>query len=210
MAGSTGDGSPLPCPVTESPTIAERKAGLRKEIRVALAAMTPEVRAQDSTRIREAIQASDDWAAAERILGFVPLATEPDLLPLLRVAAGAGKTVCVPRWDPASGTYEAAQLPEREGFQPGPYGVLEPCAFLPSLALERLDLILVPGLAFDRHGWRLGRGRGFYDRLLRQAVSARRWGVAFDRQVVDSVPNEPHDVNVHILVTPRFCWSATD
>jgi 5-formyltetrahydrofolate cyclo-ligase len=196
--------------VNESLTIAERKAGLRKEIRQGLSTLGPEVRAQDSARIRENIQASDEWALAERVLGFVPLASEPDLLPLLRLAAGAGKAVCVPRWDPASGTYEAAQLPEREGLQPGPYGVLEPCAFLPSLALERLDLILVPGLAFDRHGWRLGRGRGFYDRLLRQAVSARRWGVAFDLQIVESVPNEPHDVNVHILVTPRFRRTATD
>jgi 5-formyltetrahydrofolate cyclo-ligase len=196
--------------VTESLTIAERKAGLRKNLRQALTTLTPELKAQDSARIRETIQASDGWAAAQRILGFVPLASEPDLMPLLRSAASAGKSVCVPRWDPASGTYEAALLPAHEGLQPGPYGVLEPDAFLPSLALERLDLILVPGLAFDRHGWRLGRGRGFYDRLLRQAVSARRWGVAFDLQIVESVPNEPHDVNVHIVVTPRSGCTATD
>jgi len=209
MAGPIG-GRPIgSAAMTEPLAIAELKARLRKEMRQGLSALAPETRRRDSARICHEIQASSAWDSAERILGFVPLASEPALLPLLRAASAAGRTVCVPRWSPASETYEAAVLREAEGLVPGPFAVLEPSPFLPALSLERLDLILVPGLAFDRHGWRLGRGRGFYDRLLRQAVSAHRWGVAFDLQIVDSVPHETHDVNVHTLVTPQLGLTAS-
>ncbi|MGE3311293.1 MAG: 5-formyltetrahydrofolate cyclo-ligase [Limisphaerales bacterium] len=183
------------------------KARLREEIRGRLALMSPETRRLDSSRICGTIEAEAAWSRASSVLGFVPMAREPDLLPLLRSAASAGRRVCVPRWNPTLQAYEAAELPSAEGLVPGAHGVLEPAAMFPAHPLERLDLVLVPGLAFDRHGSRLGRGRGFYDRLLRQASSASRWGVAFDPQIVDSVPSEPHDVKVHILVTPGLGWT---
>ena len=65
----------------------------------------------------------------------------------------------------------------------------------------RLDLVLVPGVAFDLHGRRLGRGRGYYDRLLSQ-VGGRTCGVAFDEQVVSEVPVEAHDVLLNCILTP--------
>lgn len=210
MAGPIGGRPHSPRTMTLETPVPERKALLRKEIRQRLAALSVEARARDSGRIREWIAAARPWHEADRILGFVPLASEPDLMPLLGAGSAAGRTVCVPRWNPQLETYEAALLPSDGRLVPGPFSVPEPAAHLPALPLERLDLILVPGLAFDRHGWRLGRGRGFYDRLLRHAVSARRWGIAFDTQVVESVPNEPHDVNVHILVTPQFGLTASE
>lgn len=210
MAGPIGGRPHSPGTMTLDRPVPEQKALLRKEIRQRLTGLSVEARTHDSGRIREWLAASRPWQEADRILGFVPMASEPDLMPLLRAASAAGRTVCVPRWNPQLETYEAASLPPDGGLVLGPFSVLEPAADLPALPLERLDLILVPGLAFDRHGWRLGRGRGFYDRLLRQAVSARRWGIAFDTQVVESVPNEPHDVNVHILVTPQLGLTASE
>ena len=69
------------------------------------------------------------------------------------------------------------------------------------MELNRLDLVLVPGVAFDLNGRRLGRGKGYYDRLLAE-FEGWTCGVAFDQQVVEAVPSEPHDMRLTCLVTP--------
>ena len=82
----------------------------------------------------------------------------------------------------------------------GPHKVWEPVVGGPEWDVNSLDGFLVPGLAFDRHGGRLGRGRGFYDRAL-STSSAPKWGVAYDRQVVPNVVMEAHDVKMTGLIT---------
>ena len=90
---------------------------------------------------------------------------------------------------------------------PGTYGILEPIVALRKDADRQVDpahvdLIVIPGVAFDRHGHRLGHGLGYYDRLLaRVADSTTLVALAFDCQVFDNVPHEPHDVAVDIIVT---------
>lgn len=89
----------------------------------------------------------------------------------------------------------------------GAYGILEPTDVLRDNATRRIepaavDLIVIPGVAFDRRGHRLGHGFGYYDRLLaRLADSTTLVALAFDCQVFDNVPHEPHDVAVDIIVT---------
>ena len=77
----------------------------------------------------------------------------------------------------------------------------EPAAHCAEVPLNRLDLVLVPGVAFDARGGRLGRGKGFYDRLL-AAVRGTKCGVAFDEQIVDAVPNGPLDIRLNCILTP--------
>lgn len=190
--------------------IHELKAALRREMRQKLAALDPAVRRRDSERLMAWIGGSEGWRSGTAVLAFVAQPSEPDLGPLLAHAVAEGRTVCVPRWHPESGGYEAAVLTGPDALEAGPFGVPEPGRSVPSVPWERLDLILVPGLAFDPLGWRLGRGRGYFDRILTQASSARRWGVAFDFQVVDHVPRESHDVNVHILATPQLGLTAAE
>lgn len=67
--------------------------------------------------------------------------------------------------------------------------------------LERINLIIVPGVAFDRKGNRMGRGRGFYDRMLKSTPNALKFGVAFDFQLLDDIPVEPHDVKMDRVIT---------
>lgn len=67
--------------------------------------------------------------------------------------------------------------------------------------LERVELIIVPGVAFDRSGNRMGRGRGFYDRLLKSTPNAKKFGVAYDFQILDKIPVEPHDVKMDRVVS---------
>jgi 5-formyltetrahydrofolate cyclo-ligase len=67
--------------------------------------------------------------------------------------------------------------------------------------LNQLDFLLVPGVAFDRSGRRLGRGKGFYDRLL-AGVTGMKCGVAWDEQIVHELPAEPHDIAMDLMLTP--------
>ena len=83
----------------------------------------------------------------------------------------------------------------------GQFGIREPSGHCIAVPPNRLDLILVPGVAFDSHGRRLGRGKGFYDQLL-ESVRGTTCGVAFDEQIVESVPVEPHDVHLNCILTP--------
>jgi 5-formyltetrahydrofolate cyclo-ligase len=72
------------------------------------------------------------------------------------------------------------------------------------MPLAKFDLVLVPGMAFDLHGDRLGRGRGFYDRLLAEA-SGVKCGVGYDFQLLEKIPAEPHDAKVDFIFTPSRC-----
>ena len=80
-------------------------------------------------------------------------------------------------------------------LQPGPFHLLEPAANSPEVPLQQIDAFICPGLAFDKSGGRLGRGRGFYDRLLAQArPGALKIGVCFEFQLVPNTYSEPHDI----------------
>ena len=130
------------------------------------------------------------WQTAQRVLFFAPLPEELDVWPLLSEALAGGKSVALPRFVAETKSYEACAIqdPERD-LQVGHFGIREPkraCARLPS---NRLDLILVPGVAFDLQGRRLGRGKGYYDRLLKD-LRGRTCGVAFDQQIVAEIPVE--------------------
>ena len=83
----------------------------------------------------------------------------------------------------------------------GKFGVREPAANCAEIPLNRFDLLLVPGMAFDLYGHRLGRGQGFYDRILAEA-SGIKCGVAYDFQLLELIPTEAHDAKVDFIFTP--------
>ena len=80
----------------------------------------------------------------------------------------------------------------------------EPAASCEEIPLDQFDLVLVPGVAFDLQGCRLGRGLGFYDRILAEA-SGIKCGVAYDFQLLEKIPVEPHDAKVDFIFTPSRC-----
>jgi 5-formyltetrahydrofolate cyclo-ligase len=166
------------------------------------AALSPTARDAAHATLRQQIVGNEHWQAATRVMLFAPLPDEPDVWPLLTTALAAGKTVALPRFDSASGGYVAAVIRNpAEEIMVGRFNVREPGAECETLPLNRLDLILVPGVAFDRQCRRLGRGKGFYDRLL-AAVTGSTCGVAYDHQLVDEIPTEPHDVPLNCILTP--------
>ena len=177
------------------------KSAWRRQMRERLRALPAEARATASRQLHLLLLAQPIWARANSVLCFAPLAGEPNITPIIDDALGANKVVALPRFDPGAGAYLAARIETRALCIPGQFGALEPAAGCPSIPLNQLDLVLVPGIAFDLAGRRLGRGKGFYDRLLAE-VRGHKCGVAFDEQIVAEVPEEPHDVRVDSILTP--------
>jgi len=177
------------------------KTELRVQTRALVRAVRPEERQGFSLKLREIVLAHEIWRYAQNVLLFTPLPDEPDITVLLEEAWRGGKTVTLPQTDPATGGYAASIVRNQGEMRPGRFGVPEPAAGCPVILLNQLDLVLVPGVAFDLLGGRLGRGKGFYDRLLAQ-VRGHKCGVAYDLQIVSSVPVEPHDIRVDSILTP--------
>ena len=182
--------------------ISQAKAVLRDQIRARLKTIPAATRVASSEQLCARLRENMVWHQARSVLLFAPLADEPDVWPLLAEALHAGKQVALPRFEAGKNTYAACQIRvPAEDLVSGQFGIREPNNSCPVMALNRLDLILVPGVAFDLHGRRLGRGRGFYDQLLAE-VRGHTCGVAFDEQMVADIPTEPHDIPLNCILTP--------
>jgi 5-formyltetrahydrofolate cyclo-ligase len=138
--------------------------------------------------------------ATKTLAGYLAVAGEVDLDELMGSLRGAGRTVCVPAFDPERGCYAMARVSDDTRYIAAPFGLREPEApvWIDPCAL---DCMIVPGVAFGADGGRVGHGGGHYDRML-SATAALRIGVAFDFQVFDEVPMEPHDIPMDCVVTP--------
>ena len=182
------------------------KADLRKSIRAALEKISPAVRAVESIELCERLEAQ--LRSARTILFFAPLPDELDVWPLMEKFLAARKTCALPYFDSATKDYSTRQVQNLSAdISTGYFGIREPVSNCPAIPLEKFDLILVPGVAFDWNGNRLGRGRGFYDRLLTK-TSGLKCGVGYNFQLVGKVPAEPHDVKMNFIVTPERCLKA--
>ena len=185
------------------PGISEEKTAWRAVMRRRLSALAPAERAERSRRIVRRVVELPAWRASSRVLLFAPLPGEPDLDLLWRDGALDGKQFAYPRVEGAAmrlyhvnhpGELEATRWGLRE---PPPRAARE-------AALDDFDLVLVPGLAFDATGGRLGRGGGFYDRLLaaRTPAKTRLVGVGFAFQRLEQpLPFAAHDVRLDAICT---------
>lgn len=182
--------------------IQEAKQALRRQVRAALARLGPEERAAGAAQARARLAAQPRWQAAQWVLFFAPLPQELDVWPLLLEALAAGKNVALPRFAAATQAYEICGIQDAAAdLIVGRFGIREPGPRCARLAARRLDLILVPGIAFDVRGARLGRGKGYYDRLLKEWPGTT-CGVGFDLQLRNEIPCEPHDARLDCLLTP--------
>ena len=177
-----------------------QKAALRKQIRAALDKISPAVRLAESLDLCRRLE--PQLQSAQTILFYAPLPDELDVWLLLEKLLPAKKTCALPAFDGATQSYSARRVTNLEtDIFTGKFGVSEPLSSCGEIPLNRFDLVLVPGLAFDLNGHRLGRGRGYYDRIL-PAASGIKCGVAYDFQLLGKIPAEAHDAQVDFIVTP--------
>lgn len=179
-------------------TLEDQKRQLRREVRAWLAGLPDGERARRSREICARIQRRLCKLPVARLALFVAMPAEPDLSRLWAM----GWEIVLPK---VSGPRLSLWLvPDAASVAPGYRGIREPDERLcEPIAVDSVDLILVPGLAFSASdGMRLGRGGGFYDRLLGESGKAR-WGVCFEEQVREVIPGGDHDAKVDVLITCR-------
>jgi 5-formyltetrahydrofolate cyclo-ligase len=195
----------FPAPDPDAPrgsALHEAKLAARQAMIAARDAMAPEARIAASAAITARIAALPSFMAARTLLLTLPFRSEWDTLPLVDLALRAGKTVAAPRVNRATRMLDLHALADSaRALTPGAFGIPEPEAGADRVAPESVEWVLVPGVAFDRTGRRLGYGGGYYDRLLPLLGRATRAAGAFDLQLVDRVPWAPHDVCVDVIVT---------
>ena len=145
--------------------------------------------------------------AAHTILLYCGMGTEPDTLRLLPPFFAAGKRICLPRCLPGN-QMEARLVQPDSSLIRHPYGMQEPGTDCPPVPPEEIDLVLVPGLAFDRSGGRLGRGGGYYDRWLAR-FSGVTAALCRDGLLMDAVPRLPHDLGVDLVITETSLYGPS-
>jgi 5-formyltetrahydrofolate cyclo-ligase len=176
------------------------KSALREFIRARLEKISPAVWAVESIELVERLKAQ--IPSAHTILFYAPLPDELDIWPLLELSLALGTNCALPFFDAEKKIYGAKRLKNLAAdIVLGRFGVREPAASCPEIPLDQFDLVLVPGMAFDAQGNRLGRGRGFYDRLL-EKTSGVKCGVCLDIQLLENIPVAAHDARVNFMVTP--------
>lgn len=172
------------------------KRTLRQQVRSAIAALPPEDRAAQEAMLRQDFASLPGLAGARRVLLYVAaFAEEIATRPLLDQVRAQGQRLLLPQVDRAGKRLVLLEVdhPGRD-LRLSPGGIPEPEPHCPEVEPAAVDWVLVPGLAFDRQRFRLGRGGGYYDRLLpRLRPDCPRWALALEPQLVDRVPTEPHD-----------------
>lgn len=176
--------------------IMDEKKALRIEIRQLKRACPLEERRRKSLSVWEAVERDEVFQQAETVLAYWSMDDEVYTHDFVNKWAGS-KTLLLPcvKGD----ELELRYFDGEERLQPGEgYAIPEPVGAL-FTDWGKIDLILVPGVAFDKSGNRLGRGKGYYDKVLKQ-TGAYKLGVCFDFQLVERVPVEPHDVKMDRVV----------
>lgn len=190
--------------------VPERKSALRSRIRESRGKITPELKEQRDRKLSERTVALISALPHSRVAAFVPMASEPGGAHLLPALADA----CEELWLPACRPNHQLQWGRYTGpdsLQPGAFGILEPvAAAADSAALASFDAVIVPALAIDEAGFRLGQGAGFYDRALEKFPGLIA-GVVYAEEVLPAgmVPTQPHDIKCSVIMTDKgTIWCA--
>jgi len=173
---------------------AARREFLKRRIR-----LEESLRKKKDRKIIENLLTLRELREARLVLFYYPLKGEPDITPLMREFVKIRRQIVLPR---VEGEHLALYLVSTlSSLRRGSFGVLEPAEGI-RVEPEDLDLTLVPGILFDRAGYRIGFGKGYYDRLL-DRTKALKVGVAYAFQVLESLPRDPWDKPVDIVVTEK-------
>ena len=178
------------------------KKGLRRYIREQKRHFTPQQLGEMSLDIMSSLLSNSHIQKADTILMYHSLPDEVDTRSALGQLLAMGKKVLLPKVVSET-EMTIHEYTGQDSLQPSePYGILEPTT--PELSIVNCQLsivIVVPGMAFDKHGHRLGRGKGYYDRFLSRIPNIYKIGVCFPFQLIDKVPSEPTDILVDEVLT---------
>lgn len=181
---------------------------LRRELLDIRAVLSRSTRREESAKVRQRLHSLPILRQARVVVGYHPLPTEVDLLPLLRALRREGKTIGLPRV--VGRDLEVRAWRPADRLRTGPFRIKEPPPQSPLVEPVRIGAVLVPGLGFDRHGYRLGFGKGYFDRFLAGLPKATRVGIAFRECVRPRLPRTRRDVPMDWVVTPDEAFPILD
>lgn len=188
-------------------TRAWTKAQWRRELRAARRAVPASVRFAEAMALSAQLTSGRIVRPGQTLCGYVPVGSEPGSAQMLDDVADYGVRVLLPVIGAVSGRgpLDWAWYAGRDSLRRGPYGLLEPIGERLSVtALRIADLVLVPALAVDQTGIRLGQGLGYYDQSLPLAAPGTPMvAVIRDQEVFQQLPSEPHDVPMTAAITPN-------
>lgn len=180
---------------------------MRRTMRQRMSSLDDGARQAAGEGIALRLRESARWSRIATVFSFLSTREEVDTGPIHRLVLADGKILALPRITPDGLRFHRVERPGAIRSK-NRFGIREPSARLPSVACDDRTLILVPGVAFDREGGRLGRGGAFYDRFLAAATGARTIGICHSAQLVDYVPTGPMDVAVQWVATERDIFKA--
>ena len=175
------------------------KHKIRKEISEKLKEHSELDKSRKSAIIRDKLFREEEFKRAKLVMVYVSLKDEVNTLAIIDEALGMKKRVCVPVILKEEKRLIAGEIEDRQkDLERQHFGIYQPKrGHVREVPLSDIDLVIVPGIAFDKHNMRLGRGHGYYDRFLSGLPSTTKTiGLAFDFQLVDNLPQDPHDIPV--------------
>ena len=182
------------------------KSELRKEAQRRRSQLSEQERTKKSALIVNRVESDPDWQSAKVVCVYVWFKSEVQTDSLIESAWSAGKTVCVPLCGKTdTDKITLYKINSFDDLSPGAFGIREPKvdqvgAHLERVALSDVDAFIVPGIAFDKQGNRLGWGGGFYDWALSRAVNAKKIALAFSCQIFETIPVEPQDIKMDKII----------
>lgn len=183
--------------------LAANKKALRASIKQKRRALSIEYRQQASRKMQAELTRLPCYQVAEYIMLYMAMPDEVQLDELIAMVLKDGKKAVIPLVTGA-GLMEAVELSDMTDLVPDKYGIKTVSEEKRRLiAPDKIDLIIVPGVAFDKAGHRLGMGGGFYDRFMLRASRAVRAALAYDCQLLAAVPAEVHDLTVDYIITEK-------
>jgi len=180
------------------------KRALRERMRAMRRALSPGEQERASQAVFERLLAFPAYRKARCVMAYAASRGELSLAPMMEHVLACGKTLALPRCD-GPGVMTARQVKALAELSAGAFGLPEPEAGSRIVCPEEIEMILVPGTAFDRAGRRLGQGGGYYDRFLMR-TDALLVGVCHEAALIESVPQEAHDRRMDAVITPQALY----
>jgi 5-formyltetrahydrofolate cyclo-ligase len=179
------------------------KKSIREEALRRRDAIPASVRDVKDSAIRERLFALPEFRDAERVLLYASFRSEVETEAMIEEAIALGKKVLIPKVNQETSTLSKHVINGLHETSPGYMGIPEPDSE-ECLKVEDIHFIVVPGVAFDERGWRIGYGGGYYDRLLPRVKGIRSIAaLAYEEQMFEELPHEEHDVGMDIIITDR-------
>ena len=170
--------------------------------------LSPEEQHSAAQGVHEQLQSFAPYEEAECVMAYIACRGELSLAPVIKDVLASGRTLVLPRCE-APGVMTARRITSLSQLAPGSHGLMEPDAACGIVPKDRIDLILVPGTAFDRDGNRLGQGGGYYDRFLSE-TNAYFAGVCHAQALLALVPAGAHDIRMDAVITPEAIFRPDD